>query len=196
MRPSYTVVARELIGSHASATPAQTFPVTLALAPVGRVDGATMTGSSDTRWASARSPSSSACRVATLYQWRLHGYGPRSSRISRYVRYDPPDVRLVRGPGRRRDPDGRQRKKAFARRVDAERFLSTITADVVRGTYVDPYDPTTFHECAQAWREAQLHRPTTRAHVETNLRRHAYPASATTASRPSAPARSSHGSPP
>lgn len=76
---------------------------------------------------------------------------------------------------RRRDPNGRQRKKAFARRVDAERFLSTITADVVRGTYVDPHDPTTFREYAEAWRESQLHRPTTRAHVETNLRRHAYP---------------------
>ncbi|WP_219415356.1 tyrosine-type recombinase/integrase [Pseudonocardia nigra] len=74
-----------------------------------------------------------------------------------------------------RDPAGRQRKKTFERRVDAQRFLATISADVVRGTYVDPNDPTTFSEYAEAWREAQVHRPTTRARVETNLRRHAYP---------------------
>lgn len=30
--------------------------------------------------------------VATLYQWRYHGYGPRGRRVGRYVRYDP-DVR-------------------------------------------------------------------------------------------------------
>ena len=74
-----------------------------------------------------------------------------------------------------RDPDGRSRRRAFARRVDAERFLATIVADVVRGDYVDPNDPTTFRQFAEAWRESQMHRPTTRAHVETNLRRHVYP---------------------
>jgi integrase len=75
-----------------------------------------------------------------------------------------------------RDPDGRQRKKSFQRRADAERFLTSITADVLHGNYVDPNDPTTFREYAETWREAQVHRPTTRAHVETHLRRHAYPA--------------------
>jgi integrase len=48
-------------------------------------------------------------------------------------------------------------------------------ADVVRGDYVDPSDPTTFREFAENWRESQMHRPTTRAHVEANLRRHVYP---------------------
>ncbi|MGI5129727.1 tyrosine-type recombinase/integrase [Pseudonocardia sp. CA-107938] len=74
-----------------------------------------------------------------------------------------------------RDPDGRSRRRAFARRVDAERFLATIVADVVRGDYVDPNDPTTFRQFAESWREIQMHRPTTRAHVETHLRRHVYP---------------------
>lgn len=74
-----------------------------------------------------------------------------------------------------RDPDGSQRKRSFGRRIDADRFLATVTADVVRGNYVDPNDPTRFRDYAEAWREAQVHRPTTRAHVETNLRRHAYP---------------------
>ncbi len=75
-----------------------------------------------------------------------------------------------------RDPDGRQHKKSFQRRLDAERFLTSITADVLHGNYVDPNDPTTFREYAETWREAQVHRPTTRAHVETHLRRHTYPA--------------------
>jgi integrase len=74
-----------------------------------------------------------------------------------------------------RDPAGQQRRRSFQRRGDAQRFLATIAADVVRGNYVDPNDPTTFKEYAEPWREAQVHRPTTRAHVETNLRRHAYP---------------------
>jgi predicted DNA-binding transcriptional regulator AlpA len=30
---------------------------------------------------------------ATLYQWRHRGYGPRSRRVGRYLRYDPRDVR-------------------------------------------------------------------------------------------------------
>lgn len=74
-----------------------------------------------------------------------------------------------------RDPAGEQRKRTFGRRIDAERFLATVSADIVRGDYVDPNDPTTFREYAEEWREAQLHRPTTRAHVETKLRRHVYP---------------------
>jgi integrase len=67
-------------------------------------------------------------------------------------------------------------ERSFQRRTDAERFLTSITADVLHGNYVDSNDPTTFREYAETWREAQVHRPATRAHVETHLRRHAYPA--------------------
>jgi len=31
--------------------------------------------------------------VATLYQWRYHGKGPRGYRVGRWLRYDPADVR-------------------------------------------------------------------------------------------------------
>lgn len=31
--------------------------------------------------------------VATLYQWRHRGYGPKSRRVGRYVRYEPAAVR-------------------------------------------------------------------------------------------------------
>jgi integrase len=74
-----------------------------------------------------------------------------------------------------RDPDGRSRKRSFRRRVDADRFITMLAADLLRGDYVDPNDPTTVQEYAEAWRLAQVHRPTTQAHVETNLRRHVYP---------------------
>jgi integrase len=74
-----------------------------------------------------------------------------------------------------RDPDGRSRKRTFPRRVDADRFMKKIAADLLHGDYVDPNDPTTVKEYAESWRLAQVHRPTTRAHVETNLRRHLYP---------------------
>jgi integrase len=75
-----------------------------------------------------------------------------------------------------RDPEGNQRKRSFPRRIDAERFLTTVSADIVHGNYVDPNDPTLFRDYAEQWRETQVHRPTTRANVETHLRRHAYPA--------------------
>lgn len=74
-----------------------------------------------------------------------------------------------------RDPDGRSRKHTFQRRIDADRFVTKLAADLLRGDYVDPNDPTTVKEYGEAWRLAQVHRPTTQAHVETNLRRHVYP---------------------
>jgi integrase len=50
------------------------------------------------------------------------------------------------------------------------------TTSVVTGQYVDPKaGRTRFRDYAEQWRAAQVHRPTTRAHVETMLRRHAYP---------------------
>lgn len=75
-----------------------------------------------------------------------------------------------------RDAGGGQRKRSFSRKTDAERFLTTMQADVLRGTYVDPVaGRVTFTEYAAQWRAAQVHRPTTRAYVETMIRRHALP---------------------
>src|SRR4051794_18426024 len=76
-----------------------------------------------------------------------------------------------------RDPDGRQRKRSFSRRADAERYLTSVQHSVLMGSYIDPAaGKVTFREYAEQWRIAQVHRPTTTAHVETMLRRHAYPA--------------------
>ncbi len=82
-------------------------------------------------------------------------------------------------PGLRRP---REHSKHFTRKVDAQRWLDEVTASVVTGTYVDPKaGRMTFEEYAERWRAAQVHRPASQAHVETMLRRHAYP---TLGSRP------------
>jgi len=48
------------------------------------------------------------------------------------------DVRDGRWLARWRDPSGRQCKKSFRRRVDAERFLAEKVSEMSRGTYLDP----------------------------------------------------------
>lgn len=66
---------------------------------------------------------------------------------------------------RYRGPDGRERSRHFERKVDAERWLSTQTADVARGEWIDPaLGRMTFEEWVPKWR-AGLHnlRPTTLA---------------------------------
>jgi integrase len=77
---------------------------------------------------------------------------------------------------RYRSPDGRQRSKDFARKVDAERFLVQIEHTKLTGAYVDPSaGRVTLKSYAEQWREVQVHRPSTAAQVETNLRLHVYP---------------------
>ena len=77
---------------------------------------------------------------------------------------------------RYRDPSGKEHARHFARKVDAQRWLDETTASIVTGQYVGPNDgKVTFKEYAEAWRAAQVHRPSSTAHIETTLRRHAYP---------------------
>lgn len=77
---------------------------------------------------------------------------------------------------RYRDDSGKEHSRHFNRRVDARRWLDEVTTSVVTGTYVDPKaGRVRFRDQAEAWRLAQVHRASTRAHVETMLRRHAYP---------------------
>jgi integrase len=75
-----------------------------------------------------------------------------------------------------RGPDGRERSQHFPRKVDAQRWLDMQAASVVTGQWVAPdAGRVLFREYAEWWRESQVHRPSTAAHVETMLRRHAYP---------------------
>lgn len=77
---------------------------------------------------------------------------------------------------RYRDPEGRDRARHFSRKADAERWLATIRADIVRGGYIDPAaGRTTFKEYAERWRTQQPHRPGTSRLYERTLRLHVYP---------------------
>jgi len=77
---------------------------------------------------------------------------------------------------RYRDPAEHEHSRHFTRRVDAQRWLDGVTTAVLTGAYVDPKSGRqTVREYAEEWRAIQVHRPTTAAHVETMLRRHAYP---------------------
>ncbi len=51
-----------------------------------------------------------------------------------------------------RNPENRQRRKTFSRKVDAERFATTTEADKLRGAYIDHSDRTTVAEYARRWR--------------------------------------------
>lgn len=82
----------------------------------------------------------------------------------------------TRWRARYRSPDGKSRERWFARRVDAEAFLISVEHRKLVGEYVDPTaGRVTFEAHAETWRAVQVHRATTAAQVETNLRRHAYP---------------------
>ena len=77
---------------------------------------------------------------------------------------------------RYRDDAGKEHSRHFGRKVDATKWLDEVTASVVTGQYVDPKAGSiTFKTYAEHWRSIQVHRDSSRAHVETMLRRHAYP---------------------
>ena len=78
---------------------------------------------------------------------------------------------------RYRDGDGREHARHFPRKADAQRWLDEVTTSMVTGQYVAPAaGQVTFREYAEQWRQAQLHRATSAAKVESILRLHAYPA--------------------
>ncbi len=75
-----------------------------------------------------------------------------------------------------RDPSGKEHARHFARKLDAQRWLDEMAASLVTGQYADPRaGRMTFGDYAERWRAAQVHRATTAAQVETNLRRHVLP---------------------
>jgi integrase len=79
-----------------------------------------------------------------------------------------------RWQARYRDPDGHERTRDCARKADAERFLATITSDVLRGAFVDPNaGKVTFGDFAERWLEAQTFTESTREATEYRLRLHA-----------------------
>ena len=76
-----------------------------------------------------------------------------------------------------RDPAGRARKKSFPRKVDAERYLTSVSADMLGGTYVDPArGRMTVGAFAEPWMAGRAHlKPTTIASYESLLRSESSP---------------------
>jgi integrase len=75
-----------------------------------------------------------------------------------------------------RGPDGRERSKTFRLRVEAEGWVNDELSALRHGAWIDPTaGKVTFQLYAEQWRSVQVHRPSTVAQVETNLRRHVYP---------------------
>jgi integrase len=76
-----------------------------------------------------------------------------------------------------RDPGGRQRKRSFPRKLDAERYLTSIESGKLAGAYVDPAaGQLTLGRCAALWLERQVQlRPSTRARYGEIIRVHVEP---------------------
>lgn len=79
---------------------------------------------------------------------------------------------------RYRDPTGRERSKSFTRKVDAERFMATVQADLIRGEWTDPrLSKTSLAEWSQRWLRTKAHlKPKTVAGYRSNLHAHVLPA--------------------
>jgi integrase len=75
-----------------------------------------------------------------------------------------------------RESDGRARAKTFRRKVEADRFAAIISADIVRGHYVDPdAGKVRFDEYATEWLAAQTFDEGTVEQVELRFRLHVMP---------------------
>jgi Phage integrase, N-terminal SAM-like domain len=79
---------------------------------------------------------------------------------------------------RYRDGRGWEHARHFARRIDAQRWLDSVTAAVETGTYIDPKaGRTTLGEYAQLWLARQVHlKPSTRSRYTALVRHHIVPA--------------------
>ena len=84
---------------------------------------------------------------------------------------------VVSWQARYRDPDGVQRKRAFRRRVDAERYLTSVSHDLLAGSYLDPRAGSIMFEAwSSQWVNSLGHlKETTRERYEGLLRRHVLP---------------------
>lgn len=88
----------------------------------------------------------------------------------------------VRWYARYRDPSGQQRVKVFDRKVDAERYLTTVESSKLTGSYIDPSaGKVTVGTWADRWLDGQTHlKPSTRERYAGILREHITPRWGTT----------------
>jgi integrase len=92
----------------------------------------------------------------------------------------PKNVGTVRYVARYIDPTGRERSKTFARRADAQKYLTEIEAAKLNGSYLDPTaGRLTFNQWAdqwwQVWAADPDRSPTTLGAADSRLRCHLRP---------------------
>ncbi len=81
-----------------------------------------------------------------------------------------------RWQARYRDPDGHEKSRTFARKVDAQRWLDQVTADLVTGRYVDPQaGRVALSDFAAQWLKSQTFDASTRETMESRVRTHILP---------------------
>ena len=87
------------------------------------------------------------------------------------------DTRDGRWQARWRDPSGRQRKKSFRRRVDAQKWLDQHLAEMHRGQYVDPSGSRMLvGPIAEEWAAGLVHlKPSTAARYRGVVKNHVIP---------------------
>lgn len=74
------------------------------------------------------------------------------------------------------DPDGRERSRTFARKLEAERFLATVETDKLRGAYIDPSaGRVTLRDYGEEWLAGRTFDESTREAVVSRLRVHVFP---------------------
>ncbi len=71
-----------------------------------------------------------------------------------------------------RDEEGKQRKKLFTKKGEADKFAATVEADKLRGQYVNPHDRTLLVEYARQWAAQRPHRPSTERRVASLIETH------------------------
>jgi len=78
---------------------------------------------------------------------------------------------------RHRNPAGKEHARHFARKIDTQHWLDSVTTAVRTGAHVDPSTGRlTVGEWAPTWPAAQAHlRPTTRSRYQGNLDPHGRP---------------------
>jgi hypothetical protein len=108
-------------------------------------------------------------------RWYRMVKGPDGKmRKERTARYD----KGKRWDARWRDQAGKPRHRAFERKLNAERFLAGLQADLLRGTYIDPAQGkiTLRSYAEQRWLPAQVHlRPNSAARYAAAMHGHIVP---------------------
>jgi integrase len=98
--------------------------------------------------------------------------GPRGGKDRPTARHG----RGLRWKARYTDPDGKERSKSFARKADAERFLTEIEHSKIAGSYLDPdAGRITLRSRVPLWLESLTCDPTTRYAIERRVSRHIVP---------------------